>query len=88
MLREHRPGGIEDYINRHPYISGFDGIRIRVNSEDVVAVQILPDKEEIKDGSEAFHQTMSLETLIKVLSRSSHGARPFAESVEAPRPQS
>ena len=71
------PEEIEDYINRHQYISD-SMVFASGESEDVVAVQILPDKEEIKDEFGSVPPDDELETLIKgVVTELNMGLAPF-----------
>lgn len=71
------PEEIEDYINRHPYISD-SMVFASGKSEDVVAVQILPDKDEIKDELGSVPSDDELETLIKgVITELNMGLAPF-----------
>ena len=71
------PEEIEDYINRHPYISD-SMVFASGESEDVVAVQILPDKDEIKDELGSVPPDDELETLIKgVVTELNMGLAPF-----------
>ena len=73
------PEEIEDYINRHPYISD-SMVFASGESEDVVAVQILPDKEEIKDEFGSVPPDDELENAYK---RCCHGAQYGARSIQA-----
>ena len=71
------PEEIEDYINRHAYISD-SMVFASGESEDVVAVQILPDKDEIKDELGNVPPEDEIETLIKgVITELNMGLAPF-----------
>jgi len=71
------PEEIEDYINRHAYISD-SMVFASGDSEDIVAVQILPDKDEIKDELGNIPPDDELETLLKgVITELNMGLAPF-----------
>lgn len=71
------PEEIEDYINRHPYISD-SMVFASGKAEDVVAVQLLPDKDEIKYELGSVPADGELETLLKgVITELNMGLAPF-----------
>lgn len=71
------PEEIEDYINRNPFISD-SMVFASGENEDVVAVQILPDKDEIKDKLGNVPEGEELTNLMKeTITELNMGLSPF-----------